>query len=176
MHNKIYMAEAARFAAEKGLDAEQTWRSWLFGPSKLFLGEFEHRFNERMIADIRAIGSKAMISTTNTFGIMTVAGLPSLADGGVVAVNAYANGGVLESDPRYAPNLTSWVAAAGMAGKPLAITEWNMGKHPSHERAALPAYFAAIASFQDWNAPMEYAYSQSPLGKPRAPGEVGNGE
>ena len=72
----------------------------------------------------------------------------------------------LKADPRYAPNLTSWVAAAGMAGKPLAITEWNMGKHPSHERAALPAYFAAIASFQDWNAPMEYAYSQSPLGKP----------
>ena len=166
VHNEIYMAEAARFAAEKGLDAEQTWRSWLFGPSKLFLGEFEHRFNERMIADIRAIGSKAIISTTNTFGNMTVAGLPSLADGGVVAVNAYANGGVLESDPRYAPNLTSWVAAAGMAGKPLAITEWNMGKHPSHERAALPAYFAAIASFQDWNAPMEYAYSQSPLGNP----------
>ena len=68
VHNKIYMAEAARFAAEKGLDAEQTWRSWLFGPSKLFLGELEHRFNERMIADIRAIGSKAIISTTNTFG------------------------------------------------------------------------------------------------------------
>ena len=53
-----------------------------------------------------------------------------------------------------------------MAGKPLAITEWNMGKHPLHDRAALPAYFAAIASFQDWNAPMEYGYSQSPLGKP----------
>jgi hypothetical protein len=163
LHNKIYMAEAARFAKEKALDAEQAWRSWLFGPSKLFLGELEHRFNERMIADIRAIGSKAIISTTNFFGNTTVAGLPSLADGGVVAVNSYANGGVLESDPRHAPNLTNWVAAAGMAGKPLAITEWNMGKHPSHERAALPGYFAAIASFQDWNIPLEYGYSQSPL-------------
>lgn len=132
----------------------------------MFLGELEHRFNERMIADIRSVGSKAIISTTNSFGGMTVAGLPSLTDGGVVAMNIYANGGVLEADPRHAPNFASWVAAAGVAGKPLAITEWNMGKHPSHERAALPAYFAALASFQDWNAPMEYAYSQSPLGDP----------
>ncbi|MDP1699409.1 MAG: hypothetical protein Q8L53_00410 [Aestuariivirga sp.] len=166
VHNQIYMAEAARFAAEKSLDTEQTWRSWLFGPSKLFLSEFEHRFNERMIADIRASGSKAIISTTNTFGNMTVAGLPSLTDGGVVAVNAYANSGVLETDPRYAPNSLNWIAAAGMAGKPVAITEWNMGKHPSHDRVALPAYLAAVASFQDWNAAMEYAYSQSALGRP----------
>jgi hypothetical protein len=164
LHNKIYMAEAARFAAEKGLDAEQTWRSWQFGPSKLFLGDLEHRFNDRMIAEIRAVGSKAIISTTNTFGNMTVAGLPSLADGGVVAVNAYAGGGVLEGDPRYASNLVHWVAAAGLGGKPLAITEWNMDKHPSHERVVLPAYFATLASFQDWNVPLEYAYSQSPLG------------
>jgi hypothetical protein len=166
VHNKIYMAEAARFAAEKSLDAGQTWRSWLFGPSKLFLNEFEHRFNERMIADIRTSGSNAIISTTNTFGNMTVAGLPSLTDGDIIAVNTYAGSGLLETDPRYAPNLTSWAAAAGVAGKPLAITEWNMGRHPSHERAALPAYFAAIASFQDWNAPMEYGYSQSKLGNP----------
>jgi hypothetical protein len=119
-----------------------------------------------MISDIRAIGSKAIISTTNSFGLMTVAGLPSLTDGGVVAVNTYAGSGMLESDPRYAPNLTSWAAAAGMSGRPLAITEWNMGQHPSHERAALPAYFAAIASLQGWNALMEYGYSQSALGNP----------
>lgn len=165
-HSKIYMAEAARFAAEKGLDPLQAWKSWQFGPSKLFLSEFEHRFNERMIADIRSIGSKAVISTTNTFGGNSVAGLLSLADGGVTAVNTYAGSGVLDSDPRYAPNLLSWIAAAGVAGKPLAITEWNMGKHPSHERAVLPGYVAAIASFQDWNAPIEFAYSNSSLDWP----------
>ncbi|MBZ0262565.1 MAG: hypothetical protein K8F90_18435 [Hyphomicrobiales bacterium] len=166
VHNQIYMAEAARFAAEKGLDAEQTWRSWLFGPSKLFLGEMEHRFNARMISDIRELGSKAIISTTNSFGGMTIAGLPSLADGGIVAMNIYANGGVLEADPRHAPNVASWASAAAMAGKPFAITEWNMDKHPSHERVALPAYVAALASFQDWNAPMEYGYYQSRLENP----------
>ncbi|HUQ38278.1 MAG TPA: hypothetical protein VM144_18055 [Aestuariivirga sp.] len=164
--NKVYMAEAARFAAEKGLNPEQTWRSWQFGPSKLFLNEFEHRFNERMIADIRSTGSKAVLSTTNSFDNITAAGLPSLADGGVVSINSYANSGVLETDPRYTPNLVSWIAAAGMAGKPLAITEWNMARHLSHERAALPAYLAAVASFQDWNAPIEYNYSQSPLDGP----------
>ncbi len=165
-HNKIFMAEATRFATEKGIDPQSTWESWKFGLPKLFLSDMEHRFNERMIAAIRLIGSKAVISTTNSFGNMTVAGLLSIADGGVVAVNAYTNVGLLEADPRYLPNLTSWIAATGLAGKPVAITEWNLWKHPTYDRSALPAYFAAIASFQGWNAPMEFAYSQSSLDNP----------
>jgi hypothetical protein len=165
-HAKLYRSQAASFAADKKLDPDLTWKSWLYGPSKLFLGDLEHRFNETMIDDLRKIGTKALVSTTNSFGAMTVAGLPSLTDGDILSANAYAESGILEGDPKYISNLTSWLASAGVAGKPFAITEWNLWMHPSYDRSSLPAYMASVASLQDWNAPMEFAYSQSTLDTP----------
>ena len=165
VHGARYMAASAEFAAQHDLDPDKTWRSWEFGPSKLFLNDLEHRFNQRMIAHLRAEGAKVPIVTTSSFGFMTVAGLPSLTDGGAVAVHAYDDNYILETDPTITPNLTSWLAAAGIAGKPLVVPEWNTSDYPSRERAALPIYLSAIASLQDWDAVMVYAYSQRPLGK-----------
>ena len=174
VHSARYMAASAEFAAQHDLDPEKTWRSWEFGPSKLFLNDLEHRFNQRMIAHLHAGGAKVPIVTTSSFGRMTVAGLPSLTDGGAVAVHSYASD-ILETDPTIAPNLTSWISAAGIAGKPLVVPEWSTSDYPNHERIALPIYFSAIASLQDWDAVMIYAYSQRSLSKPGSPSvwEVG---
>ncbi len=38
------------FAARHGLPADRVFQTWLPGPSKLYLNEVEHRFNEIMIA------------------------------------------------------------------------------------------------------------------------------
>lgn len=166
-HNAVFMAEAAAFAERHNLDARATWRSWEHGPSKLFLGDLEHRFNVRMIADLRRLGVKVPIATTQTWGGMTLAGLPSLTDGDVISVNSYGAPGFLEADPRDEANLAHWMAAAGVAGKPLAVTEWNTSPFPAFDRSSLPTYLAAIASLQSWDALMQYAYAQTNLARVR---------
>lgn len=169
-HNAIFMEEAARFAKDRKLDPERTWRSWEYGPSKLFLAELEHRFYQRMIASLRQQGAKMPIIATSSFGLMTAVSLMSLADGDIVAVNSYASeSGSLLSNPEVEDNFGNWVAAAALNGKPLAITEWNVGDFPSHDRAALPLYLAALASFQQWDAPIQFAYAQSPPTRWRRP-------
>ena len=78
-HNKIYMSLARKFATKHGLDAEKIWHSWEHGPSKMFLNDVEHSFNEEMISHLRALGSKSLITTMNSWGGMSIAGLPSIA-------------------------------------------------------------------------------------------------
>ena len=67
-HNALYMAQAEAFAVQYGLPKDKTWRSWEHGPSKLFLNDLEHRFNVSMIGHLRALGVKAPIVTTSSFG------------------------------------------------------------------------------------------------------------
>lgn len=169
-HNAIFMDEAARFAKDRKLDSERTWRSWEYGPSKLFLAELEHHFYQRMIASLRQQGARMPIIATSSFGLMTAVSLMSLADGDIVAVNSYASeSGSLLSNPEVEENFGNWVAAAALNGRPLAITEWNVGDFPSYDRAALPLYLATLASFQQWDAPIQFAYAQSPPTKWRRP-------
>ena len=63
----LYMSQAAAFAAVKGLPKDKTWRSWEQGPSKLFLNDLEHKFNVKMIGQLRSSGVKSPIVTTNTW-------------------------------------------------------------------------------------------------------------
>ncbi len=170
-HNKIYMSLARKFAAAKGLDYNRTWRSWEPGPSKIFLNDLEHQFNAKMISHLRKLGVKVPISTTNTWGGMPLSGLPSLSDGNVITVNSYGRPNPLSYNPRYKANLAHWIAAAGIAGKPVMATEWNLSSFPAFDRATVPTYLASLASLQGWNAMMQYAYAVAPL---RGPGRPSN--
>ncbi len=168
-HNKIYMSLARKFAAEKGLDARKTWRSWEPGPSKLFLNDLEHQFNQKMISHLRKLGVKVPLATTNTWGGMPLSGLPSLSDGDVITVNSYGGADTLSSNPRYQANLAHWIAAAGITGKPVVTTEWNLSPFPAFDRSTAPTYLASLASLQGWNAMMQYAYAVAPLKGPGRP-------
>jgi hypothetical protein len=168
-HNKIYMSLARKFAAEKGLDYNKTWRSWEHGPSKLFLNDLEHQFNRKMISDLRRLGVKVSIATTNTWGGMPLSGLPSLSDGDVITVNSYGSPDLLSFNPRYRANLAHWIAAAGISGKPVVTTEWNLTPFPAFDRSTAPTYLASLASLQGWNAMMQYAYAQVPIDGPSRP-------
>lgn len=160
-----FMEWSAAFAKAAGLDPNKTWTAWTFGPAKLFLNELEHRFNLRMIDHLRSTGAKVPIITTNSFShLATVAGVPSLTDGNVIAVNTYTRPGALDGDPAFAPTGIDSIAMNGVAGKPVTVTEWNTGEFPNYERSALPEYIASIAALQDWDALMVYAHSQGNLG------------
>ncbi len=165
-HNKFFMSEARKFASDHSLDFEKTWRSWEHGPSKLFLNDLEHRFNTEMIAHLRALGVKSPIVTTNYWGNMSLAGLPSLTDGGIIDAHSYGGPDGFTTNPRYRANMASWIAAANVAGKPLSVSEWNVEPFPVFDRFNIPTYIAALARLQDWDALMQYAYAQVPLNGP----------
>ena len=40
---------------------------------------------------------------------------------------------------------------------------------PAPDRHTTPLYVAAVASYQGWDAPMQFAYSQEPLNGPGSP-------
>lgn len=162
-HNALYMAQAASFAATHGLPKDKVWQSWLHGPSKLFLNDLEHRFDEQMIRPLRELGVKAPIVTTSTFGFNPLSSLPALTTGDIIAVHSYGAVNELEKNPLYAPNLMHWMAAAQVIDRPLSVPEWNVEPFPVPDRHAIPLYVAGAASLQGWDAMMQYAYSQAAL-------------
>ena len=171
-----YMQLSDQFADQNDLNKKETWRSWEFGPSKLFLNDLEQQFGSSMVEHLRQVGAKVPIAITSAFGaIFTVAGLPSLTVGDIVAVNAYAEPGTLEVDPATGPNIASLMSYVAVADRPIAITEWNSGTYPDYERAALPSYVASVAALQDWDVVLVYAYSVGSLSAriPAAIWEVG---
>jgi len=162
-HNALYMSKANAFAAAWGLPKDKTWRSWEHGSSKLFLNDLEQRFNEDMIAHLRAQGVKVPIVTTSTWGFNPLSSLPALTVGDMVDAHSYGGIGELEKNPLYGSNLVHWIAAAQVANKPLSVTEWNVESFPAPDRHAVPLYIAGSASLQGWDALMQYAYSQIAL-------------
>jgi hypothetical protein len=80
----------------------------------------------------------------------------------LIDVHSYGEAEELSKNPRYQPNLLSWIGAARAEGKPLSITEWNVSNEHV-DRFTAPLYMASIAAFQGWDIPMIYAYSQMPL-------------
>jgi hypothetical protein len=169
MHHSLYRRQADLFASANGLARDQTWRAWEHGPSKLFLNDLEHRFNAEMISHLRALGVRAPVVTTSTWGSNPLSALPALTAGDIIDAHAYGGMGELEKNPVYAPNLVHWIAAAQVAGRPLSVTEWNVEPFPVPDRHAVPLYVAASASLQGWDALMQYAYSQVPLNAPAGP-------
>ena len=121
-----------------------------------------------MIEDLRALGVKAPIATTNYWGGESLFSVPSLTDGDVIDVHSYGRERGDQHQPEPRANFLSWIAAAKVYGKPLTITEWNV-QYPQVDRFTAPLYVASIAALQGWDAPMIYNYSQVPLTTPGRP-------
>ena len=79
--------------------------------------------------------------------------------GDIIDVHAYGEAEFLGSSPRVAPSFVDWIAAAQVAGFPLAITEWNVPP-PARDRFVAPLYVASLSALQGWDMPMLYAYQQ----------------
>ena len=165
-HTKRYMLAAEKFARVHNLPAESTWRAWEHGPSKLFLNDLEHQFNASMIAHLHSLGVKVPIVTTSTWGNNPLSALPALSESDIIDAHSYQPYGALETNPLFSTNITHWLSAAQVVGKPMSVTEWNAEPFPLPDRHSLPMYIASHASMQGWDAMMQYAYSQEPLSAP----------
>jgi hypothetical protein len=168
-HSARYMAQANAFATRHGLPKDKVWRSWEYGPPKLFLNDLEHRFGAEMMEHLRSEGVRVPLATTSSWGENPISSLPALTTGDLIDVHSYGGIGELEKDPAFAPTLTHWIAAAQVLGKPLSVTEWNVQHFPVPDRHVVPLYMAASASLQGWDALMQYAYAQIPLNSPGGP-------
>ncbi len=166
MHSTLYMAQAEAFATKFGLAKDKTWRSWEQGPSKLFLNELEHRFNAKMIRQLRELGVKVPIVTTSYWGSESLSSLPALTTGDMIDVHSYGWVDELKKNPLFAPSFIDWVAAAHVVDRPLSVTEWNVSPFPTPDRDTTPLFVASSASFQGWDALMQLAYSIEPLNGP----------
>lgn len=169
-HNKMYMAQAQAFSQKHGFNPNKTWRSWEYGPSKLLLADLEHQFNSEMISHLRKMKVKIPLVTTNFWGQMSLAGLPSLTDGDVIDVHSYGRANFFKADPRVVAHIGHWIATAHVSGKPLTVSEWNMDSFPAFDRFNLPGFMAALGSLQNWSAMIQYAYSQHSLKSEGKPG------
>ncbi|MCP4642239.1 MAG: glycosyl hydrolase family 5 [bacterium] len=164
-HNRMFMKALESFCKRTGLDAGEAWKTWVPGPSKIFLNEQEHQFNTVMLDALRDLGVRVPVATTNTWGTMGLQSLPSLTEGGIIDVHSYGGAEALSANPRYTSNFVTWIGAAQVHGKPLAVTEWNV-PYDHVDRFTAPLYVSAVACLQGWDAPMVYNYSQAGLGKP----------
>lgn len=164
-HTKRYLAKSKAFAQRHGLNANETWRSWQFGPSKLLLSDLEREFNQMAIGHVRSLGYRGLIATTNSWGGMSLAGHPSLTIGDLIDVHSYDNSDFLNADPRAKSNSIHWISAGQVHDYPLSVTEWNISPFPAYDRSALPLFVAGMGAFQQWDALMQYAYTQRPANR-----------
>jgi len=164
-HAKLFRAAAGAFAKASGLSQDKLMRTWEPGPAKVFLNDLEHRFGQFMVDRVHALGMQVPIATTNYWGDAWMCAVPALTAGTVIDVHTYGEAEALSADPRYAPNFLCQIGAAHVYGMPLTITEWNV-PYPVVDRFTAPAYLAAVACLQGWDAPMIYNYSQIGFGRP----------
>ena len=168
-HHGLMKKEADAFASKWGLSSDKTMRTWEPGPSKLFLADWERRFNVEMIAQLKTLGVKVPIVTTNYWGDEPLFSIPPLVEGDLVDAHAYGKPGFLEFDPSYAATPLHVLALGQVQGKPYSITEWNTEPFPGPDRHALPLMMAAVARHQGWDALMQYAHTQAPMNGPTGP-------
>lgn len=159
-HNRLYTAEADSFARNHNLPKDKVWRSWEYGPSKLFLNNLERSVNAEAIAHLRSVGVQVPVASTSTWGGNPLSSLPALTVGDVIDVHAYGGQGQLEKNPLTTPNMVHWMAAGHVAGKPMTVSEWNAEPFPTPDRHTLPLFVAGAASHQGWDAMLQYAYTQ----------------
>jgi hypothetical protein len=167
--NRLFEARLDAFCRATGLKRDLAFQTWQPGPSKIFLNDQEHRFNQAMLASLAKLGVRVPVATTNTWAGDPLYSLPALTDGGIIDVHFYESAEFLGRNPHYQSNLAHWIAAGQVHGKPLSITEWNVVENnqtPSIDRFTAPLYLAAIGSLQGWDAPMIYNYSQDPMVQP----------
>ncbi len=164
-HMEIYLSAAQSFAQEHGLSKWQTWRSWEYGPSKIFLNDVEHHFFSGMSGDLRQLGYEGLIIPTNMWGKMPVSSLPSLSMASMIDVHSYGEAAGLSINPTKIEqvDVLSWVASSHVTNMPISISEWNVLRFPTLDRFLLPLRMATLAAHQGWDAPIIYGYAQQPL-------------
>ena len=89
------------------------------------------------------------VATTSMWGKNPCYSLPALTDGSLIDVHAYQRPGFLEADPHTTPISGHWIAAAQVAGFPVAVSEWNMVAEkgaPSPDRHAAAVFTATAVS------------------------------
>lgn len=155
-HTQRYRADITKAVKRLGLSRRQAWRAWEFGDAKIYLNDVEHRFYQKMFSNLRQVGVQSLLVPNNSWGGMSLAGLPSLTDGDLIDVHSYGHSGELFSNPLDTANMLDWMAAAQVSGKPLSITEWNVEKFPVEDRYTIAPWLASIASLQSWDAVMLY--------------------
>jgi hypothetical protein len=117
-----------------------------------------------MLEDLRSLGVRVPIATTNSWGDCPLFSLPSLTEGDIIDVHSYGSDGELEDNPHYEASFISKVAVR-VQGKPLSITEWGV-PYPETDRFTVPLHMASIAALQGWDLPMHFNYSQGELVAP----------
>ncbi|UCG47749.1 MAG: cellulase family glycosylhydrolase [Phycisphaerales bacterium] len=168
-HNRIFEEQVKAFAEKHGLEAGQTGRTWEPGPSKLFLADWEYRWNRRMLDGLSGLGVKVPVSTTQMWGGMSLYGLPPLTAGTIIDVHSYGRSEALGVNPRFKDNYVSYIASGQAYGMPVSISEWNV-PWPNVDRFTAPLYVASISALQQWDAPMIYNYSQQDFSPPSRQG------
>ena len=168
VYNKVFLAKVKEFCAKTGLPEGETGKTWVPGPSKMFLNHQEHLFNQAMLSGLKDLGVKVPVATTNYWGDEGLYSLPALTDSGIIDTHSYGRGEELSDNPRYTANFIPWLAAGQVHGKPLSATEWNV-PYPAKDRCTTPLYVAGIACLQGWDAPMIYNYSQRAFGRADRP-------
>ena len=163
VHSQLFSRDVQQFAQANNLPANKIGLTWVFGESKIYLNDAEHRFHQKMIAHLKDLGFHSLISAATTWGGMSLASLPSLTDGDIIDVHAYGDAvEELNKNPRYNPGFLSWIGAAQISAKPLSVSEWNI-EPPARDRFTAPIFTASLASLQGWDAIILYGYSQVPL-------------
>lgn len=168
-HNKLFKKQVDKFSSKHGFSSHRVSETWKSGPSKYFLNDLEARFNVDIIKDLRTIGVKIPIATTNLWGSNNLYSLPALTTGNIIDVHAYENVGAmnknyLQKNPLYQPNFVHWLGQGQVLGKPYTVTEYNVTPKSDEIGAFMPVIsVATMAAFQGWDAIMLYGYSQDGL-------------
>lgn len=170
VHNQWFADAAKTFSDAHKLAYKKTMRSWEMGESKLFLNDLEHRFNQTEITEIRQLGYKGLIATTNSWGKMGIFSLASLNDGDIIDTHSYGFEQELKHNPHFNPTFLDWIAAAQVTDKPLTTTEWAIEPTSQEDRFTSPLYTASIANLQGWDAMMLFSYNHGRFGKKSKPG------
>jgi hypothetical protein len=169
VHARKYRDRATAFARQSNLPVQE-----MLDPrrpaARIALADLQARFSERSTKQLRAMGYRGLVATTNFWGKPPFFVLPPLTVGDIIDVHAYGDAEFLSAHPLHEPNFAAWIASGQVAGMPLTVSEWNVA-HPARDRFAAPLYVASLAALQGWNAPMLYAYAQTPIEPPRKPGQ-----
>jgi len=165
VHQGMFEGLATAFARAARLPLPASLRLWEPGPGKIVSNELEARFFRRAMDHLRAGAVTIPIAATSYWGDEDLAALPSLTTGDLMDVHSYGEPDALSANPRRAANFIDWIGAARVAGKPLAISEWNV-EFPKRDRFTAPLYVASLADLQGWDAPMLFDYAGQALVPP----------